>query len=241
MKKEWFETWFDTRYYHLLYQHRDENEAHRFIDALLSFLTPKKHAKFLDVACGKGRHSIQINAAGFEVVGVDLSNNSIASAREHENDRLEFRVQDIRESLGDTEFDYALNLFTSFGYFDTRQEHLRALCNIYQALKDDGVFVLDYLNKKHVEQNFSEYQTLEIDGVHFEINKSIDGEHISKKIMVSDGNEEHHYEERVMAFSKSDLIGLVREAGFSISSMHGDYNLNPSTDDAPRVIIIAKK
>ena len=80
MTKEWFETWFDTRYYHTLYGHRDENEARQFIDALLSFLKPSEDARFLDVACGKGRHAKQINTSGFDLTGIDLSVNSIALA-----------------------------------------------------------------------------------------------------------------------------------------------------------------
>ena len=61
MTDEWFKNWFDTKYYHILYKHRNFSEAEHFINKLLDFLAPKKESKFLDIACGKGRHSLYIN------------------------------------------------------------------------------------------------------------------------------------------------------------------------------------
>ncbi len=57
-KTEWFASWFDTSYYHILYKHRDDSEAQEFIRNLVSFLNIKKENRLLDLACGKGRHSI---------------------------------------------------------------------------------------------------------------------------------------------------------------------------------------
>ena len=54
-------------------------------------------ARVLDVACGKGRHSIHLNKRGFDVCGFDLSKASIAHNRQFENDRLHFFVHDMRE------------------------------------------------------------------------------------------------------------------------------------------------
>src|SRR5690606_31741562 len=97
--EEWFKTWFDTSYYHLLYKHRDETEARQFIDALLRYLNPEPNACFLDVACGKGRHAIQLNQNGFQATGIDLSENSIEVAKKNETESLRFYVQDIREPI----------------------------------------------------------------------------------------------------------------------------------------------
>jgi len=77
MQKEWFEDWFDTNYYHVLYQNRNEEEARRFIHNLIDHLGIPKGVKVLDLACGKGRHSITLNDLGYDVLGEDLSPNSI--------------------------------------------------------------------------------------------------------------------------------------------------------------------
>ena len=114
----WFETWFDSPYYHILYQNRNEKEASIFIDGLIQYLQPKTNQRFLDLACGKGRHALQISEKGFATMGVDLSANSIEFAQQFESKLLHFAVHDMREVIPAAEFDYILNLFTSFGYFE---------------------------------------------------------------------------------------------------------------------------
>ena len=79
--KEWFKTWFDTKYYHVLYQNRNDDEAELFMKNLLSFIELKKNSKILDMPCGKGRHAIFLNKLGYDVVGADLSENSIEYAK----------------------------------------------------------------------------------------------------------------------------------------------------------------
>jgi hypothetical protein len=53
----WFESWFDSPYYHLLYQHRNENDARLFLDHLLEFIQAGMITTVLDRGCGSGRHS----------------------------------------------------------------------------------------------------------------------------------------------------------------------------------------
>ena len=72
---DWFEHWFDTKYYHLLYDNRDEKEAEFFMKNLILFLELKKGSRILDLHCGKGRHSVFLNSKGCNVVGADLSRN----------------------------------------------------------------------------------------------------------------------------------------------------------------------
>ena len=76
----WYKNWFDSEYYHILYNKRDHNEAELFINNLLKILSPNKEACFLDLCCGKGRHSILLNKMGYKVDGIDLSKNSIEQA-----------------------------------------------------------------------------------------------------------------------------------------------------------------
>ena len=73
----WFETWFNTSYYHILYKDRDFAEAELFISKLTDFLQLPQHSKIIDLACGKGRHSIYLNKLGYSVLGLDLSKESI--------------------------------------------------------------------------------------------------------------------------------------------------------------------
>ena len=93
----WFAHWFDSPYYHTLYKNRDEKEAQTFIDNLVHHLQFPKGSKLIDIACGKGRHATYFNSLGFEVVGIDLSKNSISTAKQFENSSLVFDVHDMRK------------------------------------------------------------------------------------------------------------------------------------------------
>ncbi len=238
---EWFRTWFDTDYYHLLYADRDENEARQFIDALLSFLAPEPGSTFIDIACGKGRHALQLSQNGFQTTGVDLSDNSIQQASQFSNDLLSFFVHDIRTPYSCGPFDYALNLFTSFGYFETMPEHYVALENIYNVLKPGGIFVFDYFNSEAINCGIATNKSIEINGIKFDTSKSISGDHIVKSINVIDGEKSMDFEERVMALSFVEIQKMLEAIGFEMISFHGNYQLEEYHSEQPRVIIIAKK
>lgn len=241
MEPEWFKTWFNTHYYHLLYSNRDEQEAQKFISALLAFLCFETNIRVLDVACGKGRHAVELNEKGFDVVGIDLSENSINDAKLFENNRLKFFVRDIRQPFDCGSFDLALNLFTSFGYFETKIEHIASLQHIYQCLKPQGLFVFDYLNPDFVEANFKSSYEIIIEGVCFEINKKLEKNQIIKQIEVNDRGVKTTFQERVWAFTFDEIATMITSVGFSIESSHGNYQLQPFSIDEPRIIIIAKK
>ena len=238
---EWFRTWFDTDYYHLLYSNRDEKEARQFIDALLSFLKPNIGSTFIDIACGKGRHSMQLAENRFNTTGVDLSENSILQAQKAESDLLKFFVHDIRKPFRGDKFDFALNLFTSFGYFETMAEHYKALENIYNTLNPKGIFVFDYLNSASVNCDTGSSNEVEFDGIKFITSKAIVENHIIKTIKVVDGDSEMTFEEKVMAFGESDLLEKKKKIGFTILSTHGNYQLGGFDSNQPRLIIIAQK
>ena len=142
----WYEQWFNTRFYHMLYQHRDEQEAQDFIDILFSRLQPQDDWHILDLACGRGRHARYIHQKGMEVTGLDLADANIEFAAQYLEDKLHFQVADMRQDLGSKRFDLILNLFTSFGYFDQWEENLKAMQRIKQALKPGALLLIDFLN-----------------------------------------------------------------------------------------------
>ncbi|NQV52978.1 MAG: class I SAM-dependent methyltransferase [Flavobacteriales bacterium] len=243
MSKAWFETWFNTDYYHLLYRNRNEVEARQFIDALLHFLHPTEHARFIDVACGKGRHSRYLHSLGYDVTGIDLSKNSIdeANACAAEEDGLTFIQHDIRAIFPVSNMDVAANLFTSFGYFDNDDEHQQALDNMQLCLKPGGKLVIDFLNTSQVLHNFKQEDLKVIDGIQFKVTRSVDEKCIVKHIEVTDGEEVKKYEERVRAFTKEDLEHIILQAGLTIDHIFGNYQLDGYDERSPRVVIIAQK
>ncbi len=138
--RNWYKDWFNSPYYHLLYQNRNEDEANEWIIHLLQYLKPAISYTILDVACGKGRHSKIFAEKGFDVTGIDLAPENIVEAKQFENDRLHFFVHDMRLPFYVNYFDFAFNFFTSFGFFRTLREHNNAIRTIAQCLKPNGVF-----------------------------------------------------------------------------------------------------
>jgi len=183
--KNWFASWFDTPYYHLLYKERNEKEAQLFINNLVHYLSLEKDSKVLDLACGKGRHSLYLNELGFNVLGLDLSVNSINIAKNHENETLKFEVHDMRNPLKGS-YDAVLNLFTSFGYFETEEEHINVLNNIKNAVNENGLAVLDFLNIEFVKQNLVAEETKIIDEITFNIQRKIENNFIIKDFYFED-------------------------------------------------------
>lgn len=241
MKKEWFASWFDSPYYHVLYQSRCEDEASRFIKNLMSYLNLPEGKKVLDLACGKGRHSRTLSELGMDVLGVDLSENSIAEASKFGTSKLRFKVHDMREEL-DEQFSLVLNLFTSFGYFEDNSENEKVIAAIHSMLEPRGKLVIDFMNARKVVQQLVCQEYKEIDGIRFEISRKYDGQHIIKDIQFTDKGGDYHYTERVQALDYSYFHEQLSRHGFRILTTFGDFELNDfSETESERLIIIAER
>jgi SAM-dependent methyltransferase len=161
-----YKSWFDTPFYHILYKNRDYKEAEMFTRKLMRFIKLPLKSKILDLACGKGRHSINLNKMGYDVTGVDNSIESIKKANEYNSQTLKFKVHDMRKPLGQ-KFDLIVNLFTSFAYFDDFNDNLKTLDSIKSSLNEEGLAVIDFLNIKYVKNNLINENIEEIDGIKF--------------------------------------------------------------------------
>ena len=243
--KPWYKDWFNSHYYHLLYQHRDEEEALQFINTLIKYLEPANSSAMVDVACGKGRHSKALADMGFDVTGIDLSAASIDEALENEGEKLHFYQHDMRLPFWINYFKYAFNFFTSFGYFKTRREHDNAIRTIAQSLVRGGIFVIDYLNVHYSEDRLEKSFKTTLEGVTFHITKWQDDEHFFKQIQVTDASNKtpkHLYTERVAKFSLGDFTDMLAFQGMQVQEVFGDYQLGRyDIKKSPRMIIIARK
>jgi SAM-dependent methyltransferase len=240
--KNWYATWFDTPYYHLLYKNRNQMEAGSFIENLLLHLKPSKEALFLDVACGKGRHSKHIHQLGFNVHGIDLSEKSIKEASIFNNERLHFEQHDMREVYISNYFDYTVNLFTSFGYFDDVSDNQKAMDAMAKNLKKDGILVIDFMNAKKVCLNLVEKEMKSVDYIDFYIERKIKSGFIQKDIQFTDKGKKHHFQEKVQALTLNDFSNLLQKAGLKIIDLWGNYEKNDfDVLKSNRLIIIAQK
>jgi SAM-dependent methyltransferase len=226
MPRKWFQNWFNSPYYHILYQQRNDEEAEFFIDNLCAHLKPGPGSRLLDMACGRGRHSAYLNKKGYDVTGIDLSYANIRFSQQFENEKLHFYVHDIRYLFYIGYFDVALSMFNSFGYFETQKDHINALKTLRKSLKPNGILVLDYLNTDKILTNLTQQEIKQADGIDFHISKRASGGKIIKTISFEHKNKDFSFKEEVKAFTFADFDILFQKSGFKILSHFGDYSLN---------------
>ncbi|MBL4755561.1 MAG: methyltransferase domain-containing protein [Flavobacteriales bacterium] len=234
-KSEWFATWFDSPYYHLLYKHRDDEEAHAFLDVLIDHLDIEEQASMLDLGCGKGRYAKYLNSKGFDVLGIDLAANSIAYAKQFENEHLQFRVHDMRHPIEGAKFKYIFNLFTSFGYFRTDEEDMAVLRAVRSVIEDDGTFLIDYLNCNKAIKNLRAEEEAVKDDVSFEIKRWVAEGRIHKQICVKG----QVFKEEVVVINLNKFQEYAEATGFTLSNVYGNYQLDPFNQaESDRMIMI---
>lgn len=239
---EWFESWFDTPYYHLLYSNRDYTEAENFITKLTQELQLPQSSKIIDLACGKGRHSVFLNKLGYDVLGLDLSQQSIEFDKKFENESLAFKVHDMRNPIDSEPVRAVFNLFTSFGYFDNETDDRNVFQSVYNVLKPEGFFVLDYLNEEFVTRTLVPETTIHREGIDFHISKKIEGRHIIKDIRFEINGEAKHFFEKVKLHTLETIENYASECGFERVKIWGDYQLNDFEKEiSPRCINLFKK
>lgn len=249
MSADWFRTWFNTKYYHILYKNRNESEAALFLDNLLKHLQLPNGSGIWDMACGKGRHALYLAEKGFNALGTDISENSIkeADALCRASDanacsRASFYVHDMRTPFRINYFDCVLNIFTSMGYFKFIRDDERVFLSAYKSLKQSGYFVVDFLNADKVLNTLVASEEKIGEGIRFKIARRLEGKTLIKEIVFDADGEHHAHQERVLALTVDDLTGMADNAGFELKAVFGDYDLNRfDKEKSDRVILILKK
>lgn len=239
---EWFESWFDTPYYHILYSNRDYTEAENFITQLTAELQLPKNSEIIDLACGKGRHSVFLNKLGYKVLGLDLSKKSIEHNKQFENENLQFAVHDMRDRVAHSQVDAVFNLFTSFGYFDSEDDDRKVFKSVSDVLKPEGFFVLDYLNENYVRNKMVPEAEIQRGGIDFKISKKIEKQHIVKEIKFSADGKDFNFFEKVKLHTPESIQKYAEDNGFERIKIWGDYQLNDfDAEVSPRCINLFRK
>lgn len=234
----WYKHWFNEDYLQL-YPHRDEAEAEVCVELIRRTLPWRSGWRALDVACGAGRHARALEAAGARTVGIDLSMTLLQVARTVTTAplvRTDMRALPVRSGS----MDLVVNLFTSFGYFNSDAEHAAALGEMCATLRPGGWFVIDYLNAAHVRSTLvSEEHTL-LGGVPAEVTRTLeeDDSVVVKRIVTDDGR---RFRERVRLFSADELAAMLERSGIEVRHRLGDYDGSPLDPTAPRAILMGER
>lgn len=238
--KDEYNSWFDSSYYHLLYENRDYKEAKEFVKTILEYLNLEKKSFILDAACGKGRHSIEMEKLGYKVLGIDLSKNSISEAKKFKNKNLDFIIHDISVPLK-KEFDAVFNLFTSFGYHSKKRD-LDIIKTIEKNLVNNGIGVIDFFNLNKVKKDLIKSEIINRKNIKFTIKRKVCNDFVIKNININDKSERHDFIEKVNALTLEDFKNYFKKTNLQIKEIFGNYNLEKfDLKSSPRLIIIFDK
>jgi SAM-dependent methyltransferase len=239
----WYEGWFGSDAYDLVYDHRDEAEAEQLVDLVEREIDPAPDAHVIDVGCGRGRHARTFARRGYRVTGVDLSEEAIAEARTRTRPGLDvtFLQGDMRDPACPGCADGVVNLFTTFGYFEDDAENERALAAMTTALRPGGWFLQDFLNAPQVIDTLQPEDTHTVNGVTIQQRRWIEDGRINKRITLDRNGHTETYRESVRLFTLDDFRRMYAAVGLDLVATYGTYDGAPHTDDSPRLLLYARK
>ncbi len=246
---KWFEEWFNHPFYLAVYSHRDRQEAAECIQTIISLtgINPldSPAVSALDIACGAGRHALELARLGCVVTANDLAPFLLEKAEKDANAsglKLKLTCRDMR-AVHDREcFDLVVQLFTSFGYFDTKEDDRLVLRNVHAALKQGGWYALDLINPDHLRKNLVARSSRTSGDLTVQEERKLEGERVSKSITISSpSGEQATFTESVRIYGKDEITGILSEAGFTVKAFAGSYTGEPFTAASPRMMLICRK
>jgi SAM-dependent methyltransferase len=245
--KPWYEqdTFWNT-VASVLFTERRWSDAPTEVERVVSLLELEPGAHVLDLCCGVGRHSLELARRGFQVTGVDRTQPYLDRASrqaEAEGLKAEFVQEDVRNFCGPDTFDAAVNLFTSFGYFEDPEEDRQVATNVYRSLKSGGAFLIDMMGKEILARVFRERDWDEENGVLILEERKITKNWSwmeSRWIIFADNNRaEVNFAHRI--YSAVELASLLTDCGFAHVDAYGDLEGSAYDHLARRLVVVARK
>lgn len=245
----WYRDWFDEVYLDL-YQHRDTTEAAAFLEVLRARYGDRGERGVADIACGAGRHAwVMAGEFGWPVVGVDLSmpllRRAIAEPTASHSTPPRFVRGDIRAlPLGSGSVGLAVNLFTSFGYFDSDDDHQLVLHEMRRVLDRDGLLVIDLLNPQPALARLVAEDESTVGRWHVRQQREYHAtdQRIVKTITLTDEQGTRRtVRESVRLFAPEQLDPMLHTAGLAVRERWGGYDGLPwNSTTSSRLITIAE-
>ncbi|HLK36237.1 MAG TPA: methyltransferase domain-containing protein [Polyangiaceae bacterium] len=243
----WWEDFFNDDFLRTTEKTTDE-QILREVGFMEDALGIERGGALLDLACGTGRHAIELARRGYEVVGFDLSLAMLARAGEEAQDRgtkINFVQGDMREMAFEEQFDGVYSWNTSFGYFE-EDKNAQVVDRVHRALKSGGLFLLDVVNRDFLVRQSPSLAWFEGDGCVCMDEMAIDfissRMRVKRTMMLDDGRtREVEYSMRV--YSLHELGRILHEHGFKVCEVTGRI-ATPGVffgNESPRTIILAEK
>lgn len=243
--KPWWETFFGPDY---LKQYEDREAATKAeVDGLEKILYLRKGERILDLACGAGRHAIELARRGYRVTGYDLSEALLKQARANARRarvRVTWVLGDMRRLAYKGEFGAVINMFTSFGYFDTSEDDRKVLRAVARALAPRGKLLMELLNREAMAYELPmQGWRVQPDGSLVLQEDTFDplrGRYETRQIVVDrEGTREHVAS--VRAYTLAELKEMFEDAGLYVHRVLGGLDLSPYRARSRRIVLFAMR
>ena len=216
------------------------------IDGVLSLTGVPAGAAVLDLCCGPGRHSLELARRSFRVTAVDRTESylhRLRSTAEIENLDIEIIGSDMRKFVRRESFDLAINLFTSFGYFDDPGDDRVVASQVCQSLAPGGKFVVETIGKEVIARIYQRRWWSEVDEmVVLEERRVQPGwTGMDNRWIVYRGDRGTEYRFRHRLYSAVELMTLLREGGFSEVRAFGGLDGSPYDQSAKRLVVVGTR
>jgi len=245
---QWYENedlWHELKPF-FFHSERWANTAEQ-VDRIINLLDLQQGARIVDLCCGPGRHSLELARRGYAVTGIDRTAEYLDEARaaaKSEGLEIDFRQADMREFRDKDMFDAAINMFTSFGYFEDIEDDRRVVENVYISLKHNGKFLMDTIGKEAVARDFkpSDWHRYEDGSIVLEERSVLDNwsKTASRWTIIRNGVQ-REFEFILRCYSAAEMQSLFSETGFSESTCYGGLSGVPYDHEAKRLVIVGKK
>ncbi|MHC4428784.1 MAG: class I SAM-dependent methyltransferase [Planctomycetota bacterium] len=245
-------TWFDNDalwddFAPVVFRPKVREKAAEEVDRIIELAGPPSGAAILDLPCGVGRHALELGRRGYRVTAVDRTRRYLDEGRgcsAEEKLDIEWVEADMREFRRPEAFDCALNIYTSFGYFEDPGDDRRVIENYAASLKPGGRLVMDMFSKEILARDFQKRDWVELE----------DGTILLEERVIEDawrrlrcrwialrGAERHEHELVLRHYSAAELIDLLERCGFVEARAFGSLEGEPYDQDAKRLVVVAKR
>ena len=241
----WFTDLYNRPAYLRLYEAMDRNLAPGEAAAAVRFLGLRPGARVLDLACGFGRHVVELQRLGYRAVGVDLAKMMVERAATFaQQNRLppHYVRADFRALPFHGTFDAATSFFVSFGFLGD-SENLLVMREFTRVLRPGGRLFMDTWNAPRtiaeLQPRITERRADAVVIERSRFNAETRRVEWWNSVRFHDGSREK-WSQSVRLYSAGELRALMRRAGFRSVQVFGDWDGSKWTRKSPRVILVAK-
>ncbi len=244
----WQRIFADGSYLRLWSAHLTPERTEREVAGVLDLLRPTPGAAILDLACGQGRIAVPLAQRGYRVTGLDLSEQLLDvahAAADAAGVGVEWHRADMRDipAKWAGRFDYIINIFTAFGYFEDEAENQRVLAGVARALKPGGRFLIESMNRDGVMGRFQERNWHEADGLLVCTEVSFDpiSGMASTVDQWNEGGERQSLHHSVRLYTPTELAAMLQAAGLKLVATYGGLAGGELTHESWRMVLVAEK